>query len=119
MIGFRGLDYERFHRERIADGSLPEETVIWESIVRPNREDADPVAAFKLAFVARLDALITNAREELDKIRSDSPYKGVSMVPKAFWKLQTLFAEVSLAGLEIATLNAIRPGDPGWLDEAA
>lgn len=109
------LDYDRFHRERIAEGSLPDESATWKSIVKPNRDDADPVAAFKLAFLERLDALTTTAREELDKVRGDSPYSGVSMVPKAFWRLQTMFTEVSLAGLEIATLNAVRPGDPGWL----
>lgn len=110
----KGLDYDRLHRERVAEKALPDETVVWESVVRPNRERSDAVESFRCAFLARLDELLFHAEQVAATVREGSPYTGVSPVPMAFWRLQTMFSETMLAGQAIAVINALRPGDREW-----
>lgn len=116
----RGLDYVRLHEERIRETCLPNETAIWDSVVTPNRLQGDAVAAFRDAFLARLEELqtiIAGLKRAVDS--HDALHDGITMVPTAFWELQTRFANAMTAGQIIAVINALRPGDREWSAQAS
>jgi hypothetical protein len=105
----KNLDYNRLHEEYVSANLLPNEREIWDSVVAPNKERGDAREAYRTAFLDRFEDLIECVETLSRTLHKGSPYDGVSMVPRAFWELQTRFSNTLLAGQAIAVINALKP----------
>lgn len=107
----RDYDFASLLRDRKADRSLPAGAdSIWNLVGSYNVQMADPKGSFLNEFVPRLNELLMLLEALRSLVEDDFTLEvSPSLVPKEFWKLQSVLHEVMLVGQSIAIMNALTP----------
>lgn len=106
--------YDRLHLALVEGGELMDEAPIWASVIAPLEEAGDAARGFREAFLTRLDGLVAHLESMALDAECGAGGRRPSLVPEAFWRLQTLMGEVLQAGQAIAIINALDLEDPRY-----